>query len=127
MSVSLLPVELVVFYYLGRRYPITGRTFRYFGQLFLGLYVGSIIGALASVALFGQSSWSLAPGTGSLSFSNGVIYQNVAPSLQVLLDSLNPIASLPFMSFFAMALSRTASRAVSPADARTELPRQHPG
>lgn len=114
LSLVLFPVELIVFYYLGRRYPITGRTFRYFGQSFVGLYIGSVCGAVLAVALFGQSSWSLAPGQGSLSFSNGVVYQNVAPSLRALLESFNPLGSLPILPFFAMSLSRTASRAPAP-------------
>lgn len=114
LSLVLFPVELFVFYYLGRRYPITGRTFRYFGQSFVGLYIGSVCGAVLAVALFGQSSWSLAPGQGSLSFSNGVVYQNVAPSLRALLESLNPLGSLPILPFFAMSLSRTASKALNP-------------
>ena len=112
-----LPVQLVVFYYLGRRYPVSGRTLRYFGQLFVGIYIGSIVGAVAAVALLGQGSWTLPPGQGSLSFSNGVVYQNVAPSWRALLESLNPIGSLPIVSFFAMVLSRTSPGEQSPVSA----------
>jgi len=108
--------QLLVFYYIGRKYPINGRTFRYFGQLFLGLYVGSIIGTVASVALFGQNSWALPPGQGSLGLENGIVYQNTAPSLKLLLQALNPIGSLPFLSFFAMSLSRTAPPSPSARD-----------
>jgi len=108
--------QLLVFYYIGRKYPISGRTFRYFGQLFLGLYAGSIIGTVASVALFGQNSWTLPPGQGSLGLENGIVYQNTAPSLRLLLQALNPIGSLPFLSFFAMSLSRTAPPSPSARD-----------
>jgi hypothetical protein len=113
-----LPVQLVVFYYIGRKYPISGRTFRYFGRLFVGLYAGGFIGAVVALALFGQSSWVLAPGQGSLSLVDGIIYQNIAPSWQVLLETLNPIRSLPFFSFFAMSLSRTASDAPNTSESR---------
>jgi len=113
-----LPVQLVVFYYIGQKYPISGRTFRYFGRLFVGLYAGTFIGAVVALALFGQNSWVLAPGQGSWTLADGIIYQNVAPSWQVLLESLNPIRSLPFLSFFAMSLSRTASNAPNTPDGR---------
>jgi hypothetical protein len=107
------PVQLVVFYLLGRRYPVNGRTYRYFGLLFAGLYVGSIIGAVLSVALFGQSSWVFPAGQSSSAFRDGILYQNVAPSLLVLLESLNPISSLPFLPFFAMSVSRKSPASLS--------------
>ena len=120
LYVIAFPAQLVAFYVLGRRYPISRRTFRYFGQLFLGLFVGSAVGGLVSVALFGQNSWTVAPGSGSLSFVEGIEYHNVAPSLQVLIEALNPLASLPFISFFAMALSRTKSSLGSPTNTEAE-------
>ena len=102
-----IPVTFVVFYYLGRRFSVAGHTFRFFGLLFVGLYVGEVVGTIVSVALFGQASWVPA-GPGVTSWSNGVAYTNIAPSLQLILESLNPIGSLPFLPFFAMALSRTS-------------------
>ncbi len=102
------PLELAVFYYLGRRFPISGRTFRYFGLLFVGLYLGTIVGSVAAVALFGQNAWTILPGQGTYTVREGIPYQDVALSLQLLLQSLNPIGSLPFFPFFAMSLSRTA-------------------
>lgn len=118
---SNLPVTFVVFYLLGRRVPVDGHSIRYFGLLFLGSYFGSILGAVVSVALFGQGSWTLPQGQESSSIVNGVVYFSTPQSLQLLLESLNPIGSLPFLPFFAMSISRVG-RAVpgAPAGNTTE-------
>ena len=106
--VFLVPVQFLAFYYLGRRAPVAGHTFRYFGHLFAGTYLGGVLGAAASVVLFGRGSWTLAAGQHTLAMVDGVVYQNVPAALQALFQYLNPIASLPFLAFFAMAVSRTS-------------------
>ncbi|MDV3278142.1 MAG: hypothetical protein LYZ69_06720 [Nitrososphaerales archaeon] len=107
------PVQLAVFYYLGRRIPVDGRPFRYLGLLFVGAYVGSIAGVVMSVALFGQSFWTLPAGQTGVTISNGVVYQNTPYSLLFILESMNPIQSLAFLfsSFFAMSISRVHAHA----------------
>lgn len=109
-----LPVEFVVFYYIGKRERIRGRTVRAFGYLFAGAYLGIVLGTLVAVAIFGQGSWSVTQGT--TYYSNGVLYQNLSPSLQAVLVSLNPIGALPFLPFFAISLPGfAAKRAGAPA------------
>lgn len=107
-AVVSLPLAFLVFYYVGRRATVEGHTFRYFGYLFAGLYVGGLIGAAVSVVLFGQAFWFIPPGQQTLSLIDGVVYQSVPPSLAVLFVYLNPIRSLPFLPFFAMSVSRTS-------------------
>lgn len=90
-----LPVQFFVFYFIGRKVPVNGHTFRCFGLLFVGGYVGSVVGTVVSVAVFGQASWVVQAGTAYLYLVNGIVYLNTPLSLQLLIESLNPIASLP--------------------------------
>jgi hypothetical protein len=112
LSISLnVPISLVlqffVFYFLGRRISVNGAPFRYFGVLLVGAYIGTILGAVISVALFGQSYWSPSSLNGSIGFGDGINFpQNMPSSLVLILDSFNPIRSLPFLAFFAMSVSR---------------------
>ncbi|HEV2120529.1 MAG TPA: hypothetical protein VGS11_10580 [Candidatus Bathyarchaeia archaeon] len=101
--------RFAVFYLIGRRVPVNGHTLAYFGLLFVGTYIGSVVGAVVSVALFGQAYWTLAPGEGSSNMIEGFVLVNTPPSLLVLLEALDPITSLPFLSFFAMSISRTGN------------------
>lgn len=104
-----LPGRFAVFYLIGRRVPVNGHTLAYFGLLFVGAYIGSVVGAVVSIALFGQAYWTLAAGQGSSNTIDGFVLVNTPPSLLVLLEALDPIASLPFLSFFAMSISRTGN------------------
>lgn len=119
-----LPLRFAVFYFIGRRVPVNGHTRAYFGLLFVGAYVGSVVGAVVSVALFGQAYWTLPPGQGSSFMVDGVLFLNTPDSLLVLLEALDPIASLPFLSFFAMSMSRTGN--VSPSAQDVGLLESHP-
>jgi hypothetical protein len=119
-----LPGRFVVFYLIGRRVPVNGHTLAYFGLLFVGTYIGSVIGAVVSVALFGKAYWTLAPGQGSSNTIEGFVLVNIPPSLLVLFEALDPIASLPFLSFFAMSISRTFN--ISPSAPGVGLPEPHP-
>jgi len=99
------PVQLFVFYYIGKRTSLRGRAFRAFGWLFLGAYVGAVIGTGLAVGLFGQARWATPAGE-TTSWQNGIVYTDMAPSLVALLQALNPIGALPFFSFFAVTLSQ---------------------
>ncbi|HEV2139159.1 MAG TPA: hypothetical protein VGR53_09985 [Nitrososphaerales archaeon] len=116
--------RFAVFYLIGRRVPVNGHTFAYFGLLFVGTYIGSVVGAVASVALFGQAYWTLAPGERTSNMIEGFVLVNTPPSLLVLLEALDPIASLPFLSFFAMSISRTGN--TSPGTPVISLLEPHP-
>ena len=105
-----LPLQLAVFYYVGRRIAINGRTFKILGLLFIGAYAGTVIGTLAAVGLFGHTLWTLPVGQGSTVAADGIVYHNVPTSLLLILESLNPIKSLPFLAFFAMSISRLGGR-----------------
>ena len=97
------PGGFLVFYYLGRRVSVRGRAFRAFGWLFLGLYVGGVIGTLLAVGLFGQASWTTPAGSSSISI-DGIAYSNLPISLVTILGSLDPVGALPFLPFFAVTL-----------------------
>ena len=102
-----LPVQFIVFYALGQMHDLQGRSFPAFGLLFLGAYVGGVVGTALSVGLFGQTQWVALSGV--TSWENGIVYTNMPNSLVILLEGLNPIGSLPFLSFFGLTLSQVGS------------------
>ena len=106
-----LPVQLIVFYALGEMYNLQGKAFRAFGLLFLGAYIGSAIGTAFAVGLFGQAQWA-APYGGGIVWEDGIVFTNMSNSLVLLLEGLNPIGSLPFMSFFGLTVSQIGETAV---------------
>jgi len=103
-----LPVQFVIFYALGQMFNIRGRAFRAFGLLFLGAYVGTAIGTALAVGAFGQDQWIAPPG-GATYWQDGIVYTGMSNSLVVLLEGLNPISALPFLSFFGLTLSQVGS------------------
>ena len=100
-----LPVQFVIFYALGQMFDIQGRAFRAFELLFLGAYVGMVVGTSLAVGAFGQDQW-IVPTGGATYWQNGIVYTGMSNSLVVLLEGLNPISALPFLSFFGLALSQ---------------------
>jgi len=100
-----LPVQFLVFYAIGEMFDLRGRVFRAFGLLFLGAYVGTTIGTVLAVLLFGQAQWVASAG-GTTSWQNGIVFTNMPNSLVTLLEGLNPVASLPFLPFFGLTLSQ---------------------
>lgn len=117
-------LRFLIFYYAGRKVSIVGRQFRYFGLLFVGAYVGAILGTAIAVALFGQSQWSMQPyAIGSTSGEYGIIFRNIPQSPLMILESLIPVQSLPFLAFFAMSVSHlgsTESPKFTPSPAKTD-------
>lgn len=110
LALLFLPVlQFLIFYYAGRKVSIVGRPFRYFGLLFIGAYVGAVLGTVISVALFGQSDWSMKSGIGSSSSEYGIIFRNIPQSPLMILESLIPVQTFPFLAFFAMSVSRLGS------------------
>ena len=103
-----LPVQFIIFYALGQVFDTRGRAFRAFGLLFLGAYVGMAIGTALAVGAFGQDQWIAPPG-GATYWENGIVYTGMSNSLVVLLEGLNPISALPFLSFFGLTLSQVGS------------------
>jgi hypothetical protein len=107
LALLVLPVvQFVIFYSAGRKISIVGRPFRYFGLLFIGSYVGTVLGTIVSVALFGQSQWSIPSNQGSTSTEYGIVFHNIPGSPLLIIESLIPVQSLPFLAFFAMSVSR---------------------
>ena len=106
----LLPIlQLLIFYYTGRKVSIVGRPFTFFGMLFVGAYLGAVLGSVVSVALFGQSHWSIPPNQNLFTMEYGIVFHNIPPSPLLILESLIPVQSLPFLAFFAMSIPRFRS------------------
>jgi hypothetical protein len=108
-----LPIQFVVFYALGQIISLRGKAFRAFGLLFLGAYVGGVVGTALAVGLFGQAQWVPPPG-GGFSWREGIVYNNMSNSLVTLMEGLNPISALPFLSFFGLTLSQVGKTTDEP-------------
>jgi hypothetical protein len=122
-----LPVEFLVFYALGQMFSLRGQAFRAFGLLFIGAYVGTAIGTALAVALFGQAQWGAPPG-GTTYWQDGLVFTNMSNSLVTLLEGLNPISVLPFLSFFGLTLSQVGMTTDEPMAVGPQVdPRATPG
>ena len=106
------PVEFLVFYYIGKRYDLGEKAGRGLGLLLLGGYMGAVAGSVIAVVLYGHSYWTANTGTTSLEY--GIPLVNMPTALVALLEGLNPIASLSFLPFFAMTVSRIGRSADVP-------------
>ncbi len=89
---------------LGQTTIVRGRVFQTFGLLFLGAYVGGVLGSALAVGLFGQTQW-VVPITGVF-WHNGIVYNDTSNSLVTILEAVNPISALPFLPFFGLTLSQ---------------------
>lgn len=107
LALLALPIsQFLIFYYAGRKVSIVGRPLRYFGLLYIGAYFGAILGTILAVTLFGRLDWSMKSGISSSSSEYGIIFHNIPQSPLLILESLIPVQSLPFLAFFAMSVSR---------------------
>lgn len=103
----LLPVlQFLIFYCAGRKISLAGKPFRHFGFLFIGAYIGTVLGAIIPVALFGQALWTVPSNLNGTTMEYGIVFHNIPQSPLSILESLIPVQSLPFLAFFAMSLSR---------------------
>ena len=99
------------------------KTITFFGFLFIGAYLGAVLGSFVSVALFGQSHWSIPPNQNLVTMEYGIVFHNVPPSPLLNHESLIPVHSLPFLAFFAMSVTRLGTKvAESSFEDRPELP-----
>lgn len=116
-----LPIQILVFYAVGRRSSQRGRSFRAFGVLFIGAYLGTAIGTALAVGVYGQHQW-LAPAYSTFSIQDGIPYVDQPASLVALLQGLDPIQSIPFLPFFALTLSEVGRLPEEPPVPRPDDP-----
>jgi hypothetical protein len=112
-------VQFLIFYAMGQIFDLRGKAFRAFGLLFLGAYVGAVIGTTLAVGLFGQAQW-VASSSGTTYFQDDIFLTNMSNSLVALLEGLNPISALPFLSFFGLTLSQVGKTPDEPVAAGSQ-------
>jgi len=108
------PGALLAFYGVGKITVVRGKTFTCFGLLFLGLYAGSMVGVVISLALFGHSQWAIPAGETTGTGLWGLELRNVPPSMRFVLENLDPVGHLPFLQFFALSLPHLRQRLEAP-------------
>ena len=100
-----VPIQFVIFYEIGHMFYLGGRAFRAFELLFLGAYVGAVVGTALAVGIYGQAQWAPPP-PGTTSWQDGIAFTNMPASLVTLLEGLNPISAITFLPFFGLTVSQ---------------------